>query len=177
MSYIEIISDEEPLLESKQEDLKDALVEEEKVEEDIDSQELSEDETVFEAEEDDKGAGNGSLLAQELLIWIIQQCLMTAFNIEFAAAPGQDTFEIGKDDKVKDKFNRLTKILDAVKEEDLTNLKPVIDGKSSGSAADNAKYAQELIKACPKEHGDEIKEILKDLKDYLGNQVAAFKLN
>lgn len=137
---------------------------------------LEEAETIFEAE-DEEEEKYGKQFAQLMIIWIIQQCLMTAFQCEFAAAPGQETFDIQADDKVKEKFDRLATILDAVKEEDFASFKVIAEGNDSGSAVDNAKYAQELIEACPKEHGDEIKEILGELKDYLGNQVAAFKLN
>lgn len=138
--------------------------------------EIGEESTLFEAE-DGKEGNNGELLAQTLLIWIIQQCLMYAFQCEFAAAPGQDTFKIQNDNEIQKKYDRLVKILDAVDTEKESELKQLIDGKSGGSAQENAKFAQALIKACPKEHGDEIKEILQDFKDYLGNQVAAFKLN
>lgn len=179
MSYLEIITDEEAekLNESAQiEEQKGQIEEKEEIEE-KEVIELDEDATVFEAEEsDNEETGKGKTLAETFLIWILQQCLMSAFQLEFAAAPGQETFSI-KDTKVQEKFNHLAKILDAIDEKDLSSVQPLIDGKSSGSAKDNAKYAQDLIKACPKEHGDEIKEILQELKEYFGNQVAAFKLN
>jgi len=135
-------------------------------------------EFINEAEETEESEGKyGKELAQMMLIWIIQQCLMYAFQCEFAAAPGQKTFNIEQDEKVKEKYQRLVTILDAVPAEDDSALKEIVDGKCSGSAQDNAKLAKAIIDACPKEHGDEIKEILGELKDYLGNQVAAFKLN
>lgn len=136
-----------------------------------------EPEGVIILEAEDKEEGNGAVFAQLMVIWIIQQCLMYSFQCEFAAAPGQEKFDITNDDKVKEKYDRLVTILNSVKEEDAAKLADVTSGKSSGSAEDNAKYAQQLIEACPKEFGDEIKEILKELKDYLGNQVAKFKLN
>ena len=134
-------------------------------------------EALNEAEDDEEVKTYGKELAQTMIIWIIQQCLMYAFQCEFAAAPGQDTFNIEQDDKVKEKFNRLVTILDAVQAEDDSTLKVICDGKCAGTAVENDKLAKAIIAACPKEHGDEIKEILGELKDYLGNQVAAFKLN